>query len=721
MKYYLFFIIFYTSICYSQNIITGKVIDEHKKPLFGVNVFLQGTIDGTSTDENGLFSFQTKNNGNAVLVCKHITMNDVEIPIHIPLKNKNLTIKMQEKESELEEVILTAGSFGLSDKKQATVLNTMDVETTAGTDGDITGALLTLPGTQQVGESGLLFVRGGSGSETKITIDGLDIPNPYFSGIPDVAQRNRFSPHLFKGIVFNTGGYTAQYGGALSSILSLETKDLPNKPSMVIALIPYGGQIGYDYLNKKETFSVGFDVGYSNFKPYYQLISQNIDWIKAPESTMITGNFRQKFKNNGILKWYGYGNILQQSVYQENVEHKELKYPYLSKNNNAISLLTYTQTIKDKWQLYVGYGFNYNKDDIQSYSSDNEAITSQHQFRFSISGKLNSWLKLHTGTEAFFFFADNKNRLSNVNHSLSNYETAVWATTDFRLHRNIILQTGLRTEYDKTLSQATILPRFSLAYRTGKHHQLNLSAGEYAQKPNYIYLLNSDNLSYLKSKHYIANFQYSNEKRIFRLEAYYKNYNSLLTGNDLGFSENVTFWQQPIFNSGYGYAKGIDVFWRDAKSIKGLDYWLSYTFLNSERKYLAFPYSTSPTFVSPHTGHIVGKYFFEKLGLFVGGSYSVASGRAYYNPNSDFLTDKTPIYQNVNFNIALLRKWGRTFNTFVFAINNIAGNKQIFNYKYSSDGQYRAEVTLPYTRSFMLGWFISIGQDRSNEILEQLP
>ena len=266
MRFYIFIIIFYSSISYCQNIIKGKVIDEDKKPVFGVNVFIQGTIDGTSTDENGIFSFKTKYNGNVLLLFKHITMNDVELPIHIPLKTNELIVKMYEKEAELEEVILTGGSFGLSDKKQATVLNTMDVETTAGTDGDITGALLTLPGAQQVGESGQLFVRGGSGNETKITIDGLDIPNPYFSSIPDVAQRNRFSPHLFKGIIFNTGGYSSQYGGALSSVLSLETKDLPNKSSTVIALIPYGGQVGYDFLNKKETFSIGFDVGYSNFK-----------------------------------------------------------------------------------------------------------------------------------------------------------------------------------------------------------------------------------------------------------------------------------------------------------------------------------------------------------------------------------------------------------------------------------------------------------------------
>ena len=59
MRFYIFIIIFYSSISYCQNIIKGKVIDEDKRPVFGVNVFIQGTIDGTSTDENGIFSFKT--------------------------------------------------------------------------------------------------------------------------------------------------------------------------------------------------------------------------------------------------------------------------------------------------------------------------------------------------------------------------------------------------------------------------------------------------------------------------------------------------------------------------------------------------------------------------------------------------------------------------------------------------------------------------------------
>src|SRR5690606_32604072 len=266
---------FFAMGAYAQHTIRGQVSDERGAPLMGVNVFINKTIDGASTDEYGIFVIQTSISGDTVLVFRHITMEEMRLSVHVGKEIPELNVTLKEKKEALDEVVITAGDFGVGDRKQATVMNTMDVETTAGTDGDITGALRTLPGTQQVGESGQLFVRGGSGDETKVMIDGLDIPNPFFAGVPDVAQRNRFSPHLFNGIVFNTGGYSAQYGGALSSVLALETKDHPSKPSTVIALIPYGGQIGHDFLDEKQRVSGGIDVGYSNFGPYYKIVPQN--------------------------------------------------------------------------------------------------------------------------------------------------------------------------------------------------------------------------------------------------------------------------------------------------------------------------------------------------------------------------------------------------------------------------------------------------------------
>ncbi len=696
---------------YAQHLIKGNVSDERGTPLIGVNVFIKGTIEGTSTDENGEFAIQTNIAGDTVIVFRHITMEELRLPVHIHQGMAVLIVKMKEKKRELDEVVITTGDFGVGDRNKATVMNTMDVETTAGTDGDITAALRTLPGTQQVGESGQLFVRGGSGDETKIMIDGLDIPNPFFAGVPDVAQRNRFSPHLFKGIVFNTGGYSAQYGGALSSVLALETKDHPSKPSTVIALIPYGGQIGHDFLAKKQGMSGGVDVGYSNFGPYYKIIPQHVDWLKAPESGMVTANFRKNTGKTGMLKWYGYGNMLRQSINYPDVELQGQPFPYTAKNSNAISLLTYTGNLNENWKIYAGYGFNFNRDDIETKGTNSKTATFQHQARLLFTGKIADWAKLNVGMEGYDFRASTDSLQNAQKLRWQDNELGAWVETDLYATRDLIIRPGLRAEFSEALNQYLLLPRISFAHRAGRNSQLNLTVGDYAQKPDYFFFIHGGSaLTHTRATHYIANFQYSHQSRIFRAEAYYKNYRSLLT----------TIPQAA--NNGDGYAGGMDVFWRDSKSLNGFDYWISYTWLQTERRFMDYPVRAIPTFASPHTAHVVAKYFFNRIGLFIGSSYSVAAGRPYYNPNNPiFLADRTPVYHNLNVNAALLRRWGKTFNTFVFAVNNLAGNEQIFNYRYSTDGRYRMPVTLPYKRSFLVGWFISIGQDRSQEILEQLP
>ena len=80
---------------------------------------------------------------------------------------------LQEEINELDAVTITAGSFTAGDASRRTVFRPLDIATTAGATADIAGALNTLPGTQKVGETGRLFVRGGDGSETRTFIDGL--------------------------------------------------------------------------------------------------------------------------------------------------------------------------------------------------------------------------------------------------------------------------------------------------------------------------------------------------------------------------------------------------------------------------------------------------------------------------------------------------------------------------------------------------------------------
>src|SRR5688572_26335804 len=156
----------------AQVTISGKVRDR-KKPISGVNIVLKNTYDGATSDSLGRFSFKTSEKGDFVLAATSIDYNAFEQKIRIGNDPITIDIVLKEEVTELNAVVVTAGTFEASDKKKAAaVLDPIDIVTTASANGDITGALKTLPGAQQVGESEGLFVRGGTAAETKTFIDG---------------------------------------------------------------------------------------------------------------------------------------------------------------------------------------------------------------------------------------------------------------------------------------------------------------------------------------------------------------------------------------------------------------------------------------------------------------------------------------------------------------------------------------------------------------------
>ena len=80
------------------------------------------------------------------------------------------------------------------------------VEPTAGASGDITGAMKTLPGAQQIGETEGLFVRGGDAGETKTIIDEMVVENPYYSSIPRCSSTWQVLTFPFYGNCFQYRG-----------------------------------------------------------------------------------------------------------------------------------------------------------------------------------------------------------------------------------------------------------------------------------------------------------------------------------------------------------------------------------------------------------------------------------------------------------------------------------------------------------------------------------
>jgi hypothetical protein len=218
------------------------------------------------------------------------------------------------------------------------------------------------------------------------------------------------------------------------------------------------------------------------------------------------------------------------------------------------------------------------------------------------------------------------------------------------------------------------------------------------------------------------NYQRIYNQRTFRIETYYKKYEDLIKQVPVGynyFSYN---------NSGNGFAKGVDIFFRDKKTIKDLDYWISYSFIDTKRDYLNYPGQLQPNFVAKHTASIVTKKFFTDIKTGFNLTYSWASGRPYYNilpdgSNKFYIADqgKTRDYHSLNFSAEWVPSVGKekakSFIVLFASVNNILGTEQVYGYNYSFSGTIKSPITPPAKRFYFIGCFISWGVDRTQDAI----
>jgi hypothetical protein len=160
-----------------------------------------------------------------------------------------------------------------------------------------------------------------------------------------------------------------------------------------------------------------------------------------------------------------------------------------------------------------------------------------------------------------------------------------------------------------------------------------------------------------------------------------------------------------------------------------VDYWFSYSFLDTERDFQNYPYALTPHFVATHTSSLVVKKFVTGLKTQFNASYTYASGRPYYNIRFDNTVNKYTIRDegktidynslslSVNYLPNIFKEGAGKYTVFVFSITNALANKQVFGYKYSYNDQ-RKEAIVPPARIFLfLGAFISFGVDRSEDVI----
>ncbi len=711
-----FILIAFLSQLNAQTTISGKVSDKKGEPIIGANVYLENTYDGATTDIDGKFSFITDKTDEVTLVVSYVTFQTYKQTTNVNSLN-NLNIILKESINTLDAVVLTAGSFQAGNRSKATVMNSLDVVTTAGVAGDFISALQTLPGTQTVGEDGRLFVRGGTAEETQVFIDGLQVFKPYIPTSNNTPTRGRYSPFLFDGITFSTGGYSAEYGNALSSVLLLTTIDHPEQNETNLSFMTLGGGVGHTKKWDKDALTI--NTSYINLAPYNKLFPDTDKWNKPYESISGEAVYRHETKN-GLLKFYTAYGFSRFDVEQENINFEDL-VRFDLKDNNWYTNLTYDGFISDKTKLTTGLSYNSSK---TANNTGNVNVTDKENsihLKAKLKHSFSNRFKLTYGAEFLStHFTENgiANQTNNFNYSFTNGMTAVFAEADVFFSNNFAAKFGVRAEHNALFDETAISPRISFAYKLNKQAQLSLAYGDFYQTPQNNELKIEQDLALQKATHYILNYQYKKDRQLFRAEVFYKDYDRLLQ-YDTEFGQPSANFN----NNGFGFAKGIDIFWKDSKIIKNLQYWLSYSYIDTKRKFQDFSTEVMPNYATKHNASLVTKYWIDDLRSQVGLTYSYASGRPYNNTNSlNFMDGRTKSFNNVSINWSYLISQQKIL---FISVSNVFGFKNVFGYDYANNpdlnGIFQRQAILPTAdRFFFVGFFWTISDDKTKNQLDNL-
>jgi len=704
-------IVFITLNSFGQTEIKGQIVDEHGMPFSGVNVFVIGTYDGTISDEKGSFSFTTTASGNQQLQISFLSYETIIYDFVVEtFQSKVFTIK--ESLNTLNAVEVTAGTFKAGDNSKATALKAMDIVTTAGSAGNIISALETLPGTQTVGENGRLFVRGGEADETQTYVDGIRVGQPYGASANNVPTRGRFSPFLFSGITFSTGGYSAEFGDALSSVLLLNTIDEPTQNQIEISIMTVG--VGLGKTKKWEKSSFTLNTSYIDLAPYQLVVPQNLDWNKAAQSLSGESVFRYKFKN-GILKIYGAFDFSTFDLNQKDVNFDE-KIRFDLQNNNFYFNTSYKGYLNDNLQLQTGFSYGYAQNKI-GISADKVANNERTlHTKFKLRNSFSNRFKLSVGADLFHTNFDESFNVFGCGYQ--NNSIAFFSEAEVLLSKKVAFNIGLRSSNASIVDEFTVEPRISFAYKVAENSQFSMAYGNFNQTARQDYLKFNANLDYETTSHYILNYMYNKQGRMFRAEAYFKDYKNLVKydGTQANFNSNYT-------NEGFGYAKGLDFFWRDSKTIKNLEYWISYSFIDSERDFRNYETQVTPSFVANHNFSIVTKYWVDKWKSQISATYSYNSGRPYDNPNvTEFMSEKTKSFSNLSLSWAYLLSQQKIL---FFSVTNVLGTENVFGYQYANtpsiSGQFeRQAITQAADRFIFVGFFWTISDNKKTNNLDNL-
>ncbi len=473
------FVLITTLVSAQTGSVRGFVYDkETGEPMMLTNVMLENTQIGTTTDVNGYFVLSKIKIGNYSIKVTSLGYETYTAQIKIE-KNKVLALKIDLSPSatELQTIEIQGKQELARTESQVSIekITSKDIQQmpSIGGQADLAQYIQVLPGVVFSGDQGgQLYIRGGSAIHNKVLLDGMVVYNPFHS----IGLFSVFETDIIRNADIYTGGFSAQYGGRISSVMDITTKDGNKKHfSGKLAASTFGANLLLEGpLLKKNDYSLSYILSAKN--SYLSKTSTSIYSYMNKELPYdyldLYGKLTLATDNGSKINIFGL-NFTDKVNQYEAIQN--FNWSNRAFGTNFLIIPGTSSALVEGVIAYSDYTMNMN-----------EITTNQNQMS-NIGG-------FNVGMSVTNFFGDDRLKYGmemegnttktsyKINDTITDYSTEIGLYAIYKLlYRNVLLEPSLRLSYYASLGDVFLEPRLSAKWNVSKKFRLKLATGMYSQ------------------------------------------------------------------------------------------------------------------------------------------------------------------------------------------------------------------------------------------------
>ncbi len=469
-----------------DGVIRGFIYEEESgEPAMYCNVYLEGTSYGSSTDINGYFVISKIEPGNYIVNITYLGFDT--ITEKVSLKSKDIISKnyfLEKSSVRLETITISAERTAARTETKTSVIKITPKEIkkipSVGGQADFAQYLQVVPGVIFTGDQGgQFYIRGGSPIQNKVMLDGMTIYNPFHS----IGLFSVFETDIIRSADVYTGGFNAEYGGRLSSVMDITIKDGNKKRfSGVLGASTFGGRAVLEGpIVKQKSPDKGSASFVLSFKNSYLAESSKIfyDYVDKDGLPFNFSDFYGKVSlnaaNGSKVSFFGFN-------YNDNVKDykaiSDFGWKSVGGGANFVIIPGRSPVLIEGIVAYSQYNSEISSSTLSERSSFIGGFNAGFNFTYFLGKD-----ELRFGFELEGYRTEYKFR-NFINAEIEQIEN----TTQLGLYAKykavlgkFIFEPGLRVQMYASLSEISPEPRVALKYNATNWLRFKLAAGMYTQ------------------------------------------------------------------------------------------------------------------------------------------------------------------------------------------------------------------------------------------------